>query len=176
MSSDRQLTVPVSLDDHSRGPESAPITLVEYSDFQCPYCAQANRLRPAVLATGTVRWVFRHFPVSAIHPRAMAAAMAAEAAGRQGRFWEMHHRLFTHQGRLGDNDLVEHAAALGLDLDAFRQAIVDPAVHRRILADRDKGLDSGITGTPGFFVNERRQDGPWVPLLKRLAQARTPAP
>jgi protein-disulfide isomerase len=106
----------------------------------------------------------------------MPAAMAAEAAGRQGRFWEMQHRLFTHQDQLGDNDLVEHAAALGLDLDAFRQAIVDRAVHRRILADRDGGLDSGVTGTPAFFLNGRRQDGPWVPLLKRLAQARTPAP
>jgi protein-disulfide isomerase len=176
MTSDGLLTVPVSVDDHSRGPEGAPITLVEYGDFQCPYCAQAARLRPAVLATGTVRWVFRHFPVNVIHPRAMPAAMAAEAAGRQGRFWEMQHRLFTHQDQLGDNDLVEHAAALGLDLDAFRQAIVDRAVHRRILADRDGGLDSGVTGTPAFFLNGRRQDGPWVPLLKRLAQARTPAP
>lgn len=171
MSADDRLTVPVSADDHARGPESAPITLVEYGDFQCPYCAQVDPLRPAVLATGNVRWVFRHFPVSLIHPRAMAAAMAAEAAGRQGRFWEMHDRLFRNQGRLGDNDLVEHAVALGLDLDAFRQAIVDPALHRHVLADRDGGLDSGVTGTPGFFLNDRRQDGPWVRLLTHLARS-----
>lgn len=176
MSADERLTVPVSGDDQVRGPESAPITLVEYGDFQCPYCAQAARLRPTVLATGTVRWVFRHFPVSVIHPRAMAAATAAEAAGRQGRFWDMHHRLITHQERLGDNDLVEHAAALGLDLDAFREAIGDPDLHRRILDDRDGGLDSGVTGTPTFFVGDQRHDGPWMPLLRRLAQAGTPSP
>ncbi len=163
------LAVPVGLDEHARGPEDAPITLVEYGDFECPYCRQAYRQLPAVLRTGRVRLVFRHFPIAEIHARAEPAAVAAEAAARQGRFWEMHDRLFEHPDRLGDNDLVEHARVLRLDLDGFKSDLEDHELRRRVQSARAEGERSGARGTPAFFVNGRRFEGAWRLLFQRLA-------
>jgi NhaA family Na+:H+ antiporter len=165
------LAVAVGGEDHVRGPADAPVTLVEYADFQCPYCAAASRRLPAVMATNRVRLVIRHFALSEVHGRAEATALAAEAAARQDRFWEMHDRLFAHQDRLGDNDLLDHARALHLDLDAFRAALEDDDLLRRVDDDRDGGERSGVRGTPTFFVNGRRYDRPWAPMLSRLATA-----
>ena len=164
------LALPVGDADHVRGAADAVTTLLVYGDFQCPYCALAARRMPAVLATGRVRLVFRHFPVSEVHGRAEATAVAAEAAGLQGRFWEMHDRLFAGQDRAGDNDLVDHARVLGLDLDRFRAALADDGVLGRVRADRAGGERAGAHGTPTFFVDGRRCDGPWWPLLTRLTQ------
>jgi NhaA family Na+:H+ antiporter len=165
------LAVAVTGADHVRGPADAPVTLVEYADFQCPYCGVASRRLPAVLATNRIRLVIRHFALDEIHRRAMVASLAAEAAALQGRFWEMHDRLFAHQDRLGDNDLVDHARALHLDLDAFTAALESDELLTRVHGDRDGGERSGVRGTPTFFVNGRRYDHPWAPMLSRLAAA-----
>ena len=173
-----ELTPPVGADDHARGPEDAPITLVEYGDFECPYCRQAYEELKAVLETGRVRLVFRHFPISEIHARAEQAAVAAEAAARQGRFWEMHDRLFEHQDRLGDNDLLEHARVLGLDLDAFKADVgdvfvpgaADPELRRRVREARAGGEASGATGTPAFFVNGRGPEREWRRLFQSIVR------
>ncbi len=162
------LIAPVSADDHARGPADAPVALVEYGDFECPYCREAHRELRAVMKTGRVRLVFRHFPISEIHARAEPAAVAAEAAARQGRFWEMHDRLFDHQHRLADDDLLEHARVLGLDLNRFRSDLADGDLGRRVRKVRAAGERSGVTGTPTFFVDGRRFEEPWRQLFRRL--------
>jgi protein-disulfide isomerase len=141
--------------DHVLGPEHAPVTLVEYGDFQCPYCGDAYPVaRELVERFGDrLRLVFRHMPLDDLHPRAPAAARAAEAAGAQGAFWRMHDRLFEHQTELSDDDLLRHAAAIGLDLERFERDLGDPALAARIDEDFRSGAASGVPSTPRFFVN-----------------------
>jgi NhaA family Na+:H+ antiporter len=141
--------------DHVRGPADAPVTLVEYGDFQCPYCGDAF---PVVQELAErfgegLRVVFRHMPLPDLHPRAQAAAEAAEAAGAQGRFWEMHDRLFDHQLQLSDADLRGHAAAIGLDLDRFDRELSEGIHAARVEQDYLSGVRSGTPSTPRFFVN-----------------------
>jgi Na+:H+ antiporter, NhaA family len=141
--------------DHVRGGADAPVTLVEYGDFQCPYCGEAY---PVVLDLlerfgDRLRFVFRHLPVRDLHPRAPAAAEAAEAAGAQGRFWEMHDRLFTHQHELSDAQLRGHAEAIGLDVERFDRELRDGVYARRVDEDTTSGARSGVPSTPRFFVN-----------------------
>lgn len=136
-----------------RGADHAPVTVVVFSDFQCPYCGQAHPLLARLLREhrDRLRLAFKHFPLAG-HPRAMAAARAAEAARLQGRFWEMHDQLFEHQQALEDADLERYAAEVGLDLGKFRADLATAEVQARIDADRAEGAALGIEGTPTLFV------------------------
>jgi Na+:H+ antiporter, NhaA family len=141
--------------DHVRGAPDAPVTLVEYGDFQCPYCGDAYPVVRDLLERfgDRLRFVFRHMPLPDLHPRAQAAAEAAEAAGAQGRFWEMHDRLFTHQLELSDAGLRSHAEAVGLDVERFERERREGTHAARVEADYASGVRSGIPSTPRFFVN-----------------------
>ena len=142
--------------DHVRGGADAPVTLVEYGDFQCPYCGEAY---PVVRALeerfgDQLRFVFRHMPLPDLHPRAPFAAEAAEAAGAQDRFWEMHDRLFEHRLELDDPDLREHAEAVGVpDVERFDAELRDCVHAARVEEDYRSGAQSGVPSTPRFFVN-----------------------
>ena len=138
---------PLSSDDHVRGPADAP-AVVEYADFECPFCAVLS----AQLADRPLRRVFRHFPVRSSHPRAWAAACAAEAAGLQGRFWEMHDALFADQGRLEDPHLWHRATALGLDLQRFDSDRRSEPVVARVKQDFKSGVRAGVVSTPTLFA------------------------
>ncbi|WP_053652855.1 Na+/H+ antiporter NhaA [Micromonospora sp. NRRL B-16802] len=146
--------------DHVRGSDDAPVTVVEYGDFECPYCGQAEPVvRDLLEAFANVRYVWRHLPLTDVHPRAQLAAEAAEAAGEQGAFWEMHDLLLTHQGALDAPDVLGYADQLGLDLDRFREHMAERRGVDRIAEDVDSADLSGVTGTPTFFVNGRRHHG-----------------
>jgi Na+/H+ antiporter NhaA len=155
------LAVPVDSDrDHVRGPDRAVVTLVEYGDFECPYCGRAEPVVRALLANfGDLRYVWRHLPLTDVHPRAQLAAEAAEAAAEQGAFWEMHDLLLTHQEQLRPLDLVRYATELDLDVDRFREDLRRHAGANRIAEDVDSAGLSGVSGTPTFFLNGRRQYG-----------------
>jgi protein-disulfide isomerase len=140
---------PVAADDHAQGPADAPL-VVEYADFECPYCAAVG-LR---IGERRLRRVYRHFPVRSSHPRAWAAACAAEAAARQGRFWEMHDLLFADQGRLEDPHLWERASVLGLDLERFDADRRSEAVVARVRRDFESGVRAGVVTTPTLFAGE----------------------
>ena len=138
--------------DHVRG--DGRVDLVEYGDFECPYCRDAVPSIARVLErlAGRVRFVFRHFPVAARHPHAQHAAEAAEAAAAQGRFWEMHDLLFAERDALEDDDLVRHAASLGLDVARFRDDFESRRFAPRVAEDRRAAVDAGVRGTPAFFI------------------------
>ncbi|MER7132951.1 Na+/H+ antiporter NhaA [Streptosporangium saharense] len=163
--------------DHVRGPQDAPVTLVEYGDFECPYCGQAEPVvRDLLAGFGDLRYVWRHLPLNDVHPRAQLAAEAAEAAAAQGAFWPMHDRLLAHQDDLRPRDLVGHAEALGLDVERFRRDLQEHAGAARIAEDVDTADLSGVSGTPTFFVNGRRHQGAYdiatLSRAVRLARAR----
>jgi Na+:H+ antiporter, NhaA family len=141
--------------DHVRGPSDAPVTLVEYADFQCPYCGDAYPVVAELLARfgERLRFVFRHMPLADLHVRAPAAAEAAEAAAVQGRFWEMHDRLFNHQLELSDTELRTHAMAIGLDIERFDRELHENMHAARVQQDYLSGVRSGTPSTPRFFVN-----------------------
>jgi protein-disulfide isomerase len=156
------LSSPVSERDHVIGPADARVTLVEYGDFECPHC---GALHPIVQAArkafgGNLRFVFRHFPLRSSHPHALAAAKAAEAAGEQGRFWEMFDRLYRHQAALSDADLERHAAEVGLDLERFRRSLGEREHEVRIREDLASAAQSGARGTPSLFINGEPYQGP----------------
>jgi Na+/H+ antiporter NhaA len=148
--------------DHVRGPLDAPLTLVEYGDFECPFCAKATGVAREVRESlgDELRYVFRHLPLPDVHPHAELAAAAAEAAASQGRFWEMHDLLFRHQDDLLMPDLIGYAAQLGLDVDAFTEELTDDRHLERIRADVMSAEASGARGTPTFFIGTRRHQGP----------------
>jgi Na+/H+ antiporter NhaA len=155
------LTVPVDPDlDHVRGPAKAPVTLVEYGDFECPYCGQAEPvIRDLLAGHGDLRYVWRHLPLTDVHPHAQLAAEAAEAAAAQGKFWDMHHRLLEHQDSLTATDLIQHAAAIGLDTARFTRDMRERAGASKVAADTDSADLSNVSGTPTFFINGRRHQG-----------------
>ena len=155
------LVVPVDPGrDHIRGPAEAPVTVVEYGDFECPYCGQAEpAVRELLRDFGDVRYVWRHLPLTDVHPDAQLAAEAAEAAGRQGKFWEMHDLLLDHQDALRPRDLIGHAASLGLDTDRFAADLRKHAGAAHVSQDVDSADLSNVSGTPTFFVNGRRHYG-----------------
>jgi protein-disulfide isomerase len=160
-----RLTLPVSERDHVLGPATAAVTLVEYGDYECPYCGAAH---PSVLQVrqtlgDDLRFAFRHFPLSQIHRHALPAAEAAEAAGAQGKFWEMHDLLFANQHALELDHLLGYAAALGLDLDRFALELAQHTHEPRIREDFMSGIRSGVNGTPTFFVNGVRHNGGYDP-------------
>jgi protein-disulfide isomerase len=154
------LVVGVAPTDHSLGPENAPVTLVEYGDFECPNCKQAVPAVEIVLNryAEQVRFVYRHFPLVDVHPHAFVAAEVAEGAGAQGKFWEMHALLFEHQTHLDRKHLLRYADDLGLDMPSFTSELDDEIYRQRVLEHLDSGNRSGVRGTPGFFVNGRIVD------------------
>jgi len=160
--------------DHVRGPAASHV-IIEYGDYECPYSRQAFHAIEHVEQRlgGNTRFAFRHFPLTAIHPHALAAAAAAEAAALQGRFWEMHGLLFHRQKALEDTDLLGYAAQLGLDVAAFDRDRVSEAVVERIRRDVDSGLASGqVLGTPTLFIDGAVHRGGYDPptLLAALAR------
>src|SRR5687768_7992843 len=159
--SDILLTPPVGAEDHAAGPDDAPVTLVEYGDYECPYCGLAHPIvKKAQEDLGNqLRFVFRNFPLAEAHPHARLAAQAAEAAGAQGKFWEMHHMIFEHQDALEAENLAGYAKALALDEKKFARDIEAPASVKRVRDDFRSGVRSGVNGTPTFFMNGARYDG-----------------
>ncbi len=155
------LALPVDPErDHVRGPAQAPVTMVEYGDFECPYCGRAEPVVRELLADfADLRYVWRHLPLSDVHPNAELAAEASEAAAEQGAFWDMHALLLDHQGDLRPRDLVAYAEQAGLDVERFRDGLRRGVGAAKIEDDVDSADQSGVTGTPTFFVNGRRHDG-----------------
>jgi Na+/H+ antiporter NhaA len=164
--------------DHVRGPEDAPVTLVEYGDFECPYCGRAEPAVRELLAQfgDEVRYVWRHLPLTDVHPHAQLAAEAAEAAAAQDAFWPMHDRMLDRQDALRASDLIDHAGALGLDVERFRDDLSQHAGAGRVAEDVDSADLSGVSGTPSFFVNGRRHYGAYdidaLSTAVRVARAR----
>jgi Na+/H+ antiporter NhaA len=155
------LAVPVDPgSDHLRGPAKAAVTLVEYGDFECPYCGQAEQvIRQLLAGHGDLRYVWRHLPLTDVHPHAQLAAEAAEAAARQGQFWPMHDLLLEHQDALTATDLIRYVAGLGLDAERFARDLRERAGAPKVAADIDSADLSGVSGTPTFFINGSRHHG-----------------
>jgi Na+/H+ antiporter NhaA len=146
--------------DHVRGPTEAPVTVVEYGDFECPYCGQAEPVvRELLSGFGDVRYVWRHLPLTDVHPNAQLAAEAAEAAGRQGSFWQMHDLLLAHQQELRPVDLLRYASTLDLDVERFHADLREHSLAERVADDVESADLSGVSGTPTFFINGRRHHG-----------------
>ncbi|TQF17545.1 disulfide bond formation protein DsbA [Myxococcus llanfairpwllgwyngyllgogerychwyrndrobwllllantysiliogogogochensis] len=156
-----RLRTPVGSHDHILGPVDAPVILVEYGDFQCPFCGQAYEEVNKVLASmgDQLRYVFRHFPLTQAHPYALQAAEAAEAADGQGKFWEMHGMLYENQQALDPESLLAYAQKLGLDMERFTREVSEHRYLERIRRDFMGGVRSGVSGTPGFFINGARYQG-----------------
>ena len=148
--------------DHASGAATAPVTLLEYGNFECIYCGQAFPVIRQVrkLLGDDLRFVFRHFPTVRTHPHSLRAAEGAEAAGAQGKFWEMHDELFTHQQGLEDHDLSRYARRIGLDVERFARDLSENTFLKQIEADYNRSLfDEHVTGTPTFYINEGRYTG-----------------
>ena len=174
-----KLTVPVTEGrDHIQGPSDAAVTLVEYGDYQCPYCGAAYPIVKQVQEEmgPKLRFVFRNFPIVTAHPRAESAAEAAEAAAAQGKFWEMHDLLYEHQARLGDDDLRGYAASLMLDLDRFDRDVAGHVYAQRVHDDFLSGVRSGVNGTPTFYIDGIRYDDPYDADTLLVALTRAAAP
>jgi protein-disulfide isomerase len=155
-----RLTLRVSHRDHRRGPETAQVTVVEYGDYECPFCGQAYPIVKEIQRRlgDRLRFVFRNFPLSQMHPHAEHAAEAAEAAAAQEKFWEMHDSLFEHQQALADAHLVQYAVALHLDEETFKREMIEHVHTNRVHEDFLSGVRSGVNGTPTFFINGVRHD------------------
>jgi protein-disulfide isomerase len=158
-----RLTLPVGERDHIQGPATAAVVLVEYGDYQCPYCGQAYPILIDLQEQvgDRMRLVFRNFPLSTQHPHAQHAAEAAEAAGAQGKFWEMHDTLYENQGHLDDAALLRYAVEIGLDVERFNRELKDHTFAVRVNEDFQSGIRSGVNGTPTFFINGVRHDEAW---------------
>src|ERR687887_130716 len=158
-----KLTMPVSQRDHIQGEDSAQATLVEYGDYECPYCGQAYPIVKEVQKRleNKLRFVFRNFPITQIHPHAQHAAEAAEAAASQDKFWEMHDYIYEHQQALDNNHLEKYAGKLRLDLTKFKNDMTSHAFACRVREDFLSGVRSGVNGTPTFFINGIRYDDSW---------------
>ena len=170
-----RLTVPISERDHVLGSPTAAVTLLEYGDYECPSCGMAHSVVKAIQRQlgRRLRFAYRHFPLTTVHPHALQAAEAAEVAGTQDRFWEMHDMLFEHQWALGDEDLVQYAAALGLDPIRFAGELASHVHAARVSDDVMSGVRSGVHGTPTFFIDGMRHEGSvdFDTLLDALVQA-----
>jgi protein-disulfide isomerase len=154
------LAAPVTAVDHVLGPQHAPVTLVEYGDFECPNCKQAEGAVKLLLARfdQRVRFVFRHFPLEEVHPHALLAAEVAECAAAQGKFWPMHDLLFAHQNRLTLTNLHDLASGLGLDMARYTAELDDHIYLQRVREHQISGASSGVRATPTFFLNGRIHD------------------
>ena len=175
------LRAPVSAHDHWRGDPDAPVVLVEYGDYQCPYCAEAHPIVKELLHSyhPNVALVFRHFPLSEAHPMAFPAAQTAEFAGERNRFWEMHDSLYANQPRLGLQTLFSVAEDLGLPRAELQTTLTSDRYAGRIREDFLSGARSGVNGTPCFFVNGVRHEGAWsfddLAAAIHAAQTRPPS-
>jgi protein-disulfide isomerase len=170
------LTPPVGERDHAAGSVDAPVTLVEYGDYECPYCGMAHPIvQKLQSALGKqLRFIFRNFPLNEAHPHARIAAQAAEAAGAQGKFWEMHDMLFEHQDALDRDDIVGYAKSIGVDATRLASELDSAMYEKHVREDFRSGVKSGVNGTPSFFINGERYDGSWAnqeAFLSRLREA-----
>jgi len=159
-----KLTLPISNDrDHIQGQDAAPVTLVEYGDYECPYCGQAYPIIKQVQNKlgNKLRFVFRNFPITQIHPHAQHAAEAAEAAAAQNKFWQMHDNIYEHQEALDDKHLEKYAVILGLDLAKFKKDMHNHAYAAHVREDFLSGVRSGVNGTPTFYINGTRYNESW---------------
>jgi protein-disulfide isomerase len=158
-----RLLLPIRPFDHVQGPQDAPFTLVEYGDYECPDCGRLYLiLRDLQRDIGSqLRIVFRQYPLSGIHPHAQQAAEAAEAAAAQGKFWEMHTLLFERQQALRTKDLIHYAEELSLDAERFRRELKNQTYSERVRTDFLAGVQNGVYGTPGLFLNGVRYDKEW---------------
>lgn len=154
-------SIPVEKRDHILGSPNTVATLLEYGDYECPYCGRAHHEVKRLLAEvgDQVRFSFRNFPLSEIHPHALPAALAAEAAGLQDKFWEMHNLILENQRTLAAENLVAYAEFLGLDLERFARDMESPEIAEKVRDDFMSGVRSGVNGTPTFFVNGQRYNG-----------------
>lgn len=154
------LAVPVAPTDHTIGPPHAPLTLIEYGDFECPSCKQAAPVIKLLLShfADRLRFVYRHFPLEEVHPHALNAGLAAECAGGQGQFWAMHDLLFAQQPALGADHLRTYAQRLQLDMARFSSEMSDTVYLQRIREHQDSGARSGVRATPAFFINGKLHD------------------
>jgi len=156
-----RFTVPDSKRDHIRGAATAPIAMLEYGDYECPFCAEVQPIVTEIQErlADDLCFAFRHFPLTTVHPHSERAAEAAEAAGAQGNFWKMHETLFQNQQALEDEDLVRYASSLGLDEVRLIREVESGAYATRVRDDFKSGVRDGVNGTPTFFVNGQRYDG-----------------
>jgi protein-disulfide isomerase len=160
----QKLTVPVNIgSDHIRGSINAPIVIVEYGDYECPYTGMAYPVVQDIMKQfgDKIYFVFRNFPLNDIHPHAQHAAEAAEAAAAQDKFWQMHDYLFEHQKALDDHHLLEYAQKVGLDIDKFKQEMSGHVYASLIYRSLKSGINSGVEGTPTFFINGERYEDSW---------------
>jgi protein-disulfide isomerase len=167
-----QLKKAVNTKDHVQGDSNALIELVEYGDYQCPHCGHAYPIIKAVqeVLGDKLKFVFRNFPLTEVHPDAFNAAVAAEAAAFQNKFWEMHDSIFEHQRDLSWDALFSYAKALGMDMDRFQKDIQDTIAAAKVESDFESGVRSGVNGTPSFYINGKKYEGDWEaqPLLYYL--------
>ncbi|MBF8249914.1 MAG: DsbA family protein [Candidatus Levybacteria bacterium] len=154
------LTIPMSDNDHIRGNVNAPVTLVEYGDFECRDCGDAYSIIKKLqkIEGNNMKFAFRNFPMSEIHPHAFHASCAAEAAGKQGKFWEMYDLLFENQEALHDQDLLAYAKTLNLEIGNFKKDIISKEINKKVKDDFMSGIRSGVNGTPTIYINGRRFD------------------
>ena len=164
MSEKVHLSIPVGPDDHSRGPLDAKLTVVEYGDYQCPYCGQAYPIVEQLLSTfaDSMRLIFRNLPLADMHPHAEAAAEMAEAVALQGKFWEIHDALYENQRDLSDASIRRYVEGVGADVDEATKAVAGGGPRQRVETDFEGAIRSGANGTPTFFVNGVRYDGSWM--------------
>jgi len=157
------LKPPVSEKDHIHGSPNAHIELVEYGDFQCPYCGAAYPIVKHIQHElgNRLKFVFRNFPLRKVHPQALMAAVASEAASLQGKYWEMHDMIFEHQTKLNYSSIVQYAEYLGLDIIRFKVDMADTNLEKKALSDFESGLRSGVNATPTFFVNGNKYLQDW---------------
>ena len=162
----------VNSSDHIQGNKNAPIELVQYGDYQCPHCRRAFPIIKSIQKKlgKNLKFVFRNFPFPDVHPNAVNAAIAAEAASAQNKFWEMHDIIYENQQHLSDGDLVKYAAKIGLDLKQFEADFETPQFLEKVESDFESGVRSGVNGTPSFFINGEKYDEDWseAPFLAYL--------
>jgi protein-disulfide isomerase len=158
-----KLKIAVNSKDHIQGNPNAPIELVEYGDYQCPHCGHAYPIVKNIQKKlgNNLKFVFRNFPLSEVHPNAVNAAVSSEAAALQNKFWEMHDHLFEHQDRLDDESLVRYATLLHLNVQQFETDFEKPELMQKVDADFESGARSGVNGTPSFFVNGLKYNDSW---------------
>ncbi|MFT3936215.1 MAG: thioredoxin domain-containing protein [Chitinophagaceae bacterium] len=149
--------------DHWQGHADAPIVLVEYGDYQCPHCGRAYPIIKSIQEKmgDQLRFAFRNFPLAEIHPYATSAAIAAEAAALQHKFWEMHDYIFEHQKKLNDIFLLRYAGQLQMNVEKFESDITSSALAQKVEKDFESGIRSGVNGTPSFFINGEKYNGSW---------------
>jgi protein-disulfide isomerase len=159
----KDLTLAVNSNDHIYGDINAPLEVVEYGDYECPFCGRAYPIVKSIQEKlgADMKFIFRNFPLRKIHPHAYPAAVATEAAARQGKFWEMHDIIFENQKTLEPENLFAFASQIGLDMERFQKDILDESLYMKARKDFESGMQSGVNRTPTFFVNGKKFNGDW---------------